>query len=287
MGLLRRVCGVPPAYCPAVSRKLYWQPLRRRCENRSRERRTVPRTWRGSRRVVPHGLRDFYPDEAPVREVDVDGFWMDERAGDGRRIPPLRPRDRLRHARREAPTAEEYPDADPELLVPARSSSAHAGPVPLNDFRNWWESARRVLETAGRARHDDQRARPPSRRPCRLRGRAGVRGLGRQGAPHRGRVGVRGARGARRRGLRLGRRGVPRGQADGELLAGRVPLAEPEDRRLRRDVAGRLVPAERLRALRRLRERLGVDVGFFGRRRPRSPRAARRRGRPPRTSRGA
>ena len=32
----------------------------------------------GPRRRVPHGLRDFYPEERPVHRVDVDGFWMDE-----------------------------------------------------------------------------------------------------------------------------------------------------------------------------------------------------------------
>src|SRR5262249_12412668 len=49
------------------------------------------------------------------------------------------------------------------------------------------------------------------------------------------------------------------GPADGEHLAGRVSLAEPAQRRLRRHVAGRAVPGERLRSLRHGRERLGVD----------------------------
>ena len=34
----------------------------------------------------------------------------------------------------------DYPDADPELLVPGGLVFRQtAGPVPLNDFRNWWE----------------------------------------------------------------------------------------------------------------------------------------------------
>src|SRR5215207_6660003 len=86
------------------------------------------------------GSEDFYSEEAPVREVVVDGFWMDEQAvtaADYRRFVretgyvtvaerPLDPKD--------------YPAADPELLVPGslvfRKTS---GPVPLDDARNWWE----------------------------------------------------------------------------------------------------------------------------------------------------
>ncbi len=50
---------------------------------------------------------------------------------------------------------------------------------------------------------------------------------------------------------------------DGRPMAntwqGAVPLAEPEARRLRGHLAGRLVPAERLRPPRHVRQRLGVD----------------------------
>ena len=115
------------------------------------------------------------------------------------------------------------------------------------------------MEEAGRSRDDDQRTRPPSRRPGRLRGRRGVCSLGGQGAADRGRVGVRGARRARRRFLRLGRRAVPERQAGGEHVARRVPLAEPQRRRVRGHLPYRELPAERLWALRHVRERLGMD----------------------------
>ena len=59
--------------------------------------------------------------------------------------------------------------------------------------------------------------------------------------------------------LRLGRRGRAARPDDGQHLAGRVPVAEPAARRVERHVAGRAVPAERLRALRHGRQRLGVD----------------------------
>ena len=56
---------------------------------------------------------------------------------------------------------------------------------------------------------------------------AGVCGVGREGAADRGRVGVRRARRARRRAVRVGRRRARRRPADGEHVAGRVPVAEP------------------------------------------------------------
>jgi formylglycine-generating enzyme len=86
------------------------------------------------------GSEDFYPEERPVRRVAVEGFWIDERpvtAADFRRFVketgyatvaerPLEPSD--------------YPDADPELLVPGSLVFRRTdGPVPLDDFRNWWE----------------------------------------------------------------------------------------------------------------------------------------------------
>jgi formylglycine-generating enzyme required for sulfatase activity len=85
------------------------------------------------------GAADFYPEERPVRDVEVDGFWMDERpvtVGEFRRFVkatgyvtraqrPLDPRD--------------YPEADPALLVPG-SLVFHPtrGPVSLDDYRAWW-----------------------------------------------------------------------------------------------------------------------------------------------------
>jgi hypothetical protein len=64
--------------------------------------------------------------------------------------------------------------------------------------------SRRVLEAAGREGDDDQRPRQPPRHARRIRGRRGVRDLGRQGAADRGGVGARRPRRARGRGVRLG-----------------------------------------------------------------------------------
>ncbi len=85
------------------------------------------------------GSADFYPEEAPVHHAVVDGFWMDEHpvtVAEFRRF--VKATGHVTNAEI-APVAGDYPGADPELLVPGslvfRKST---GPVPLDDFRNWW-----------------------------------------------------------------------------------------------------------------------------------------------------
>ncbi len=86
------------------------------------------------------GSDEFYPEERPVHRVSVDAFWIDEHpvtAADYRRF--VRETGYTTVAERPLDAAD-YPDADPELLVPGslvfRKTS---GPVALNDVRNWWE----------------------------------------------------------------------------------------------------------------------------------------------------
>ena len=85
------------------------------------------------------GSEEFYPEERPVHEVAVDGFWIDElqvTVADFRRF--VKATDYVTLAERPLdPT--EYPEADPAALVPG-SLVFHRtpGPVPLDDYRNWW-----------------------------------------------------------------------------------------------------------------------------------------------------
>jgi len=85
------------------------------------------------------GSDGFYPEERPVRRVEVDGFWMDEHpvtvaefrrfvAATGHLTVAERPLD-----------AAQYPGADPALLRPG-SLVFHAtdGPVDLRDVTQWW-----------------------------------------------------------------------------------------------------------------------------------------------------
>jgi formylglycine-generating enzyme len=86
------------------------------------------------------GSEDFYREEGPVREVEVDGFWMDEHpvtAADFRRF--VRETKHVTYCERPLDPAD-YPDADPELLVPGSLVFRKTtGPVDVRDFRNWWE----------------------------------------------------------------------------------------------------------------------------------------------------
>ena len=85
------------------------------------------------------GSEDFYPEEGPVHEVSVDGFWMDQHVVTNEQFArfveatgyvtvaerPLNPAD--------------YPGALPENLVPgALIFQKTRGPVELTDYRNWW-----------------------------------------------------------------------------------------------------------------------------------------------------
>jgi len=86
------------------------------------------------------GSTDFYPEERPVRRVTVDGFWMDRlpvTAAQFRRF--VRETGYVTVAERPL-DPEQYPDADPALLVPGslvfRKPSA---PTPLTDLRLWWQ----------------------------------------------------------------------------------------------------------------------------------------------------
>ncbi|HET8952667.1 MAG TPA: formylglycine-generating enzyme family protein, partial [Solirubrobacteraceae bacterium] len=85
------------------------------------------------------GSEQFYPEERPARRVSVDGFWMDEH--------PVTVAEFRRFVKATgyvtwaeiAPEASDYPDADPELLVPGSLVfQPTQGPVDLSDYRNWW-----------------------------------------------------------------------------------------------------------------------------------------------------
>jgi sulfatase modifying factor 1 len=85
------------------------------------------------------GSADFYPEERPVRRVEVDGFWMDDypvtvaefRAfveATGYVTVAERPLD-----------PDEYPDADPALLRPGSLVFYQADrPVDMRDVSQWW-----------------------------------------------------------------------------------------------------------------------------------------------------
>ena len=85
------------------------------------------------------GSEDFYPEERPVHRVQVDGFWMDAHPvtnAQFRRF--VKATGHVTVAER-PPDAADYPDADPDLLVPgALVFQPSNGPVDLCDWRAWW-----------------------------------------------------------------------------------------------------------------------------------------------------
>jgi formylglycine-generating enzyme len=85
------------------------------------------------------GSCDFYPEEGPVCQVWVNGFWMDEHPVTVAEFRRFVKATGHRTTAEIAPPAEDYPDADPELLVEGSLVFAPSrGPVDLRDFRNWW-----------------------------------------------------------------------------------------------------------------------------------------------------
>ena len=85
------------------------------------------------------GSADFYPEERPVREVEVHGFWVDEHpvtVAEYRRF--VRATGYVTVAERPLDPAR-YPEADPALLHPGSLVFfPTAGPVDLRDVTQWW-----------------------------------------------------------------------------------------------------------------------------------------------------
>ncbi len=114
----------------------------RRRENVTVTTATATQT-KGMRWIPPGSFRmgseDFYPEEAPVHSVELDGFWIDEHpvtVAEFRRF--VKATGYVTNAER-SPDPSDYPGADPELLVPGSLVfQGTAGPVDLRDARNWW-----------------------------------------------------------------------------------------------------------------------------------------------------
>jgi formylglycine-generating enzyme len=85
------------------------------------------------------GSEDFYPDERPVHEARVVGFWMDHHPVTVREFRLFVKATGHTTVAETSPTAEDFPDADPEQLTPGSLVfRPPSGPVNLDDFRAWW-----------------------------------------------------------------------------------------------------------------------------------------------------
>jgi len=85
------------------------------------------------------GAEDFYPEEGPVHRVSVDAFRIDRApvtVAEFRRF--VKATGYVTVAER-PPDPADYPDADPDLLVPGSLVFRPTrGPVDLGDVSNWW-----------------------------------------------------------------------------------------------------------------------------------------------------
>lgn len=85
------------------------------------------------------GSDDHYPEEAPARRVRVDPFRIDPKPVTNREFRRFVKETGYVTFAEIAPTAADYPDADPALLVAGSSVFVpSARPVPLNDPGAWW-----------------------------------------------------------------------------------------------------------------------------------------------------
>ena len=85
------------------------------------------------------GSEAHYPDEAPVREVEVDGFWIDRAPVTNDDFAAFVAETGYVTGAERAPTAEEFPGAPPEnLRAGSMVFTMTPGPVSLRDHHRWW-----------------------------------------------------------------------------------------------------------------------------------------------------
>jgi formylglycine-generating enzyme required for sulfatase activity len=85
------------------------------------------------------GSDHHYPEEAPVHEVAVDGFWMDRYTVTNLQFKHFVDATRYVTLAERPPNPADFPGAPPENLVPGSMVFQKTrGPVDLRDYRNWW-----------------------------------------------------------------------------------------------------------------------------------------------------
>ena len=182
-------------------------------------------------------------------------------SGDQRPVPALRRGHRLRDdrraARRPGRVSRRRPGHAGAGFGGVHAAVGAGGPARPRTY--WWTYVPGADWRHPRGPGSSLRGRRSSGGPCRLRRRVAYAEWAGKRSADRGGVGVRRARRAGRRRVRLGRRAHPGRQAHGQHLAGRVPVREPALDGYERHLAGRGVPAQRLRPVRHDRQRLGVD----------------------------
>jgi formylglycine-generating enzyme len=85
------------------------------------------------------GSERFYPEEAPIRPVEVQSFWMDEHPVTNAQYRRFVEATGYATLAESAPDAADYPGADPALLQPGSVVFQKPdGPTGLEDPHRWW-----------------------------------------------------------------------------------------------------------------------------------------------------
>lgn len=85
------------------------------------------------------GSEEFYPEERPVHEVTIDGFWMDRHLVTNEQFARFVDETGYITVAERPLDPADYPGAPAENLVPgALVFHKTRGPVDLSDYTNWW-----------------------------------------------------------------------------------------------------------------------------------------------------
>jgi formylglycine-generating enzyme required for sulfatase activity len=88
--------------------------------------------------VFTMGSNDHYPEEAPAHQVQIDGFWIDRAPVTNRQFQAFVKETSYVTIAERQPVADDYPDAQPQLLVPGSAVfNQPERPVNLN-IVSWW-----------------------------------------------------------------------------------------------------------------------------------------------------
>jgi formylglycine-generating enzyme required for sulfatase activity len=207
------------------------------------------------------GSDRHYPEEAPAHDVSVAGFWIDR--------TPVTNRDFLKFVNTTGyvtfaelkPDARDYPGALPHMLrAGSLVFTPPQQPVDLRDWSQWWHfkfgaNWRRPYgpRSSIAGLHDH-----PVVHVAYCDAEAYAKWVGKE-LPTEAEWELAARGGLNATEFAGGAEFAPGGAAYGEHLARRLSAREPEDGRLRADLAGASLSAERLWPLRHDRQCLGVD----------------------------